>query len=245
MAASGDIAFGDKINICVPTGNFGNILAAYIAGEMGLPVNKFICASNVNNVLTEFINTGVYDKNRQFYKTLSPSMDILISSNVERLLYYMSQDSEYVAELMGKLNKCGKYELNDECKAKLQSAFVAGSCDDNETKRTIKEVFENDKYLIDTHTAVAVKVNREYVEATGDTTPSLIASTASAFKFSAGVMEALTGETYENDLDSIDALKKYTGEAVPEPLAGLKELEVRFKRSIPKDGMEDVLFELI
>jgi len=245
MAASGDIAFGDKINICVPTGNFGNILAAYIAGEMGLPVNKFICASNVNNVLTEFINTGVYDKNRQFYKTLSPSMDILISSNVERLLYYMSQDSEYVAELMGKLNKCGKYELNDECKAKLQSAFVAGSCDDNETKRTIKEVFENDKYLIDTHTAVAVKVYREYVEATGDTTPSLIASTASAFKFSAGVMEALTGETYENDLDSIDALTKYTGEAVPEPLAGLKELEVRFKRSIPKDGMEDVLFELI
>ncbi|NLD88628.1 MAG: threonine synthase [Clostridiales bacterium] len=250
MVSSGDISFGDKINICVPTGNFGNILAAYIAGEMGLPVGRFICASNANNVLTDFINTGVYDRNRQFYKTLSPSMDILISSNVERLLYYMSgsnnsHDCGFVASAMESLNETGKYTLPENMAKSLRERFFAGCCDDEDTKSTIKDVFENEDYLIDTHTAVAVKVYRDYALETGDKTPTVIASTASAFKFSAGVMEALTGKTYENDLDSIDALSEYTGEAVPGPLSGLKNLSVRFKGSVAKDGMKEVLSSLI
>ena len=159
----GVIAEGEKINICVPTGNFGNILAAFIALKMGLPVKKLICASNSNNVLTDFIRTGVYDRNRDFYRTLSPSMDILISSNVERLLYYLSDgDSAFVSEKMNELSRSGIYSLDGEMLSRLQSVFCADYCDEEKTARTIAEVWSESAHLIDTHTAVGVNVGRAF-----------------------------------------------------------------------------------
>ena len=190
MAEDGEIAYGDKINIVVPTGNFGNILAAYYAKRMGLPVNKLICASNINKVLTDFINTGVYNRNREFFATCSPSMDILISSNLERLLYLLTgEDDAQIREWFTALSKEGTYTVSDAVKAALQADFCAGFCDDAQTKATIREIYDEYSYTCDTHTAVAVKVYREYKAATGDTTKTLIASTASPFKFSASVLE--------------------------------------------------------
>ena len=156
MVNAGKIELGDKINVVVPTGNFGNILASYYASLMGLPINKFICASNSNNVLSDFIKTGVYDKNRQFYTTISPSMDILVSSNLERLLYKLSGNSDTTTkEWMTALKTEGKYEVSDEVKAVINDKFYGGYCDDVQTKATINKLFEQDKYLCDTHTAVA------------------------------------------------------------------------------------------
>ncbi len=241
------INLGDKINIVVPTGNFGNILAAYYASEMGLPVNKFICASNSNNVLTDFINTGVYDKNRDFYTTISPSMDILVSSNLERLLYKMSgNDDKLVADLMSQLKTKGVYEVPQSIKDKISDAFYGGYCDETSTQDTIKRLFDAQNYLCDTHTSVAVAVYDKYVKDTNDTTPVVIASTASPYKFSKSVLEALTSDALpESEFDMVDMLNDISGMKVPTPISELKELTPRFNNVTEKDNMKDTVLEAL
>ena len=200
MAKEGKIQLGDKINVVVPTGNFGNILASFYAMNMGLPVAKFICASNANNVLTDFLATGTYDKKRKFYTTISPSMDILVSSNLERLLYHLTDGNDKkVTQWMKELSENGSYTVDDDVKAKLDSLFFGGFCDDEGTKKTIQYFYENENYLADTHTAVALDVYRQYVEKTGDKTPAVIASTASPYKFSKSVLTAVTDEKLPDD----------------------------------------------
>jgi threonine synthase len=247
LVKDGEIALGDKINIVVPTGNFGNILAAYYAKHMGVPVNKLICASNVNNVLTDFINTGVYDRNRKFYATVSPSMDILISSNLERLLYLLTgRDDAVIREWFGKLASEGKYEVSADVKAKLQEEFCGGFCDDEQTKATIHAIYEKYGYTCDTHTAVAVKVYNDYREATGDTTKTVIASTASPYKFSAAVLEALEGKASDIDeyakVDSIAELSKLD---IPAALADLKNKPERFSDVIDKADQKDYVLKAL
>ena len=239
LVKSGDIEYGEKVNIVVPTGNFGNILAAYYAKEMGLPVNKLICASNANNVLTDFINTGVYDRNRHFYTTISPSMDILISSNLERLLYHLTGGNDkQIADWFGKLAKDGKYEVTDDVRAKIKDIFYAGYCDDDATKGAIKQAFDEYSYLMDTHTGVAYKVYNDYKEATGDTTKTIIASTANPYKFGKAVYEAVGGETEGLDeFTIIEKLEEKTGTKMPAPLAATKTKPVRFTGSVEKSDM--------
>lgn len=232
---------GEKINIVVPTGNFGNILAAYYAMKMGLPVNKLICASNENNVLTDFIETGVYNKNRPFHTTCSPSMDILVSSNLERLLYDMTGgDDALVASWMKSLNDTGTYTVNAQVKSKMDDLFFGGYCDDQGTKASIKEMFDTENYLIDTHTAVAVNVYQQYLRKTGDTaTPTIIASTASPYKFAASVLEALTGEKSEaSEFDKVAELSALTGTPVPAAIAELQQKPLRFAEICNIPGME-------
>ncbi|MBE6935200.1 MAG: threonine synthase [Ruminococcaceae bacterium] len=234
LCKRGDISMGQQVNVCVPTGNFGNILAAYIARRMGMPFSKLICASNANNVLTDFIKTGVYDRRRTFYRTLSPSMDILISSNVERLLYYLTDgDTAYVAEKMQELKETGTYTLTGKALEELQSVFLSGCCDDEMTADTIRDVWEENHCLIDTHTAVAVRVLRDILPEY----ETIIASTASAYKFSDGVLAALTGD-HADGFDAIDRLQHHTGSAVPAPLDSLRGRAVRFDTVIEKDRME-------
>ena len=236
LVKDGEIALGDKINIVVPTGNFGNILAAYYAKHMGIPVNKLICASNINNVLTDFINTGVYDRNRKFFATVSPSMDILISSNLERLLYLLTgRDDAVIRDWFGKLASEGKYEVSADVKAKLQEEFCAGYCDDEQTKAVIHEIYEKYSYTCDTHTAVAVKVYEDYKKATGDTTKTVIASTASPYKFSAAVLEAVqNGKSDLDEYDMIDKLAELSKMPVPSALADLRNKPERFNDVIDK-----------
>lgn len=240
-----EIKAGDKINIVVPTGNFGNILAAYYAKHMGVPVNKLICASNTNKVLTDFITTGVYDRNRQFYTTISPSMDILISSNLERLLYIMCGENDaQIREWFGSLAKEGRYEVTPEIKAKLAEEFAAGYCDDNETKATIKKIYDKYSYTLDTHSAVAVKVYEDYRQSTGDMTKTVIASTASPYKFSASVLEAIEGKPSSLDeFDMVDRLKELSGYDIPASLAELKTKERRFKDVITKEQQKDYVLK--
>ena len=242
-----EIEYGEPINVVVPTGNFGNILAAYYAKLMGIPVNKLICASNSNNVLTDFINTGVYDRNRKFYATVSPSMDILISSNLERLLYHFTGDNDAVInDWFTKLKTDGRYEVNDEVKAKISELFFAGCCSDEETKATIKATFENNGYLLDTHTAVAVKVYEDYKKATGDTTKTVIASTANPYKFSGAVYEALGGVVDTDDeFEIIDRLEKKTSTKMPAPLAATKNKAIRFTGSVEKQEMSNVVLDFL
>ncbi|MEE1138101.1 MAG: threonine synthase [Acutalibacteraceae bacterium] len=245
LLASGEIKAGDEINVVVPTGNFGNILAAYYAKEMGLPVKKLICASNSNSVLTEFLTTGVYDRNREFFTTISPSMDILISSNLERLLYSVS-GSENVKNWMKQLSEDGKYEVDAATLDEIKAVFAAGCCDDTETKETIAKVFNEKGYLCDTHTAVAVKVYYDYKEKTGDSTPAVIASTASPFKFSAAVLEAVAGGTEGLDeFEMVERLAEVTGKACPEQLANLRNKAVRFDGCCSKDKMDGVVFNML
>ena len=241
------IKLGDKINIVVPTGNFGNILAAYYAKHMGVPVNKLICASNINNVLTDFINTGVYDRNRKFFATVSPSMDILISSNLERLLYLMTDRNDAVIrEWFGKLASEGKYEVSADVKAKLQEEFCAGYCDDEQTKETIHGIYEKYGYTCDTHTAVAVKVYNDYREATGDTTKTVIASTASPYKFSAAVLEALEGKTSDIDeYSKVDRIAELSKLDIPAALADLKNKPERFNDVIDKADQKQYVLKTL
>lgn len=239
MVSENKISLGDKINVVVPTGNFGNILASYYAMKMGLPINKFICASNSNNVLTDFINTGVYNKNRNFFTTISPSMDILVSSNLERLLYDLTDDNDkIVSEYMNNLKNDGTYEVNDKIKAKLNSLFYGGSCDDKTTQTTIKKLFDNNKYLCDTHTAVAVNVYEQYVKETNDTTPTIIASTASPYKFTKSVLEAITdSELPKDEFEMINYLNEITKTDIPKPLSSLKNAESHFNNVVSVSNM--------
>ena len=248
MVNNGSVNFGDKINVVVPTGNFGNILAAYFAKEMGLPINKLICASNANNVLTDFIETGVYDRNRSFYTTVSPSMDILISSNLERLLYILcGRDDKTVNEWFGKLKTDGKYEISDGVKAQIKDLFYAGCCDDVKTKETIHSTYKKFGYLADTHTSVALNVCDAYIEKTGDTTPVIVASTASPFKFSKAVLSAVeeNAKDYDDEFSTVDALEKISSLKAPEQLAELKGKTVRFTKVTSKENMADVVFDML
>ena len=242
-----EIKYGEKINIVVPTGNFGNILAAYYAKEMGLPVNKLICASNANNVLTDFIKTGVYDKNRKFYTTVSPSMDILISSNLERLLYHLSgEDTELINKWFGLLKDEGKYEVSPQVKEKISQLFYAGCCSDDETKAAINDCFDSYSYLMDTHTAVAYKVYSDYKKETGDETKTVIASTANPYKFGAAVYSAVGGDCSGLDeFTIIEKLEEKTGTTIPQPLAATKNKEVRFKGVIEREAMPKAVTDFL
>ena len=242
-----EIEYGEKINIVVPTGNFGNILAAYYAKEMGLPVNKLICASNANNILTDFINTGVYDRNRAFYTTVSPSMDILISSNLERLLYHLSdENTELINQWFTALKETGRYEVTPEVKSKIADLFYAGCRSDTETKAAIKDCFESYSYLMDTHTAVAYKVYNDYKKNTGDSTKTLIASTANPYKFGAAVFDALGGNAEGLDeFDIIEKLEEMTHTVIPEPLAATRNKEIRFKGVIDRDKMPETVKDFL
>ncbi len=240
-----EIKLGEKINIVVPTGNFGNILAAYYAKKMGVPVNKLICASNSNNVLTDFLKTGVYDRNRKFYTTISPSMDILISSNLERLLYHLcGENDSQIRNWFSSLADCGKYEVTDDVKAVLRKEFYAGFCDDMQTKACIKEQYDKHSYVCDTHTAVAVKVYEDYRKITGDTAKTVIASTASPYKFSNSVLDAL-GE-FDSSMDEfelVDKLYETSRLDVPKSLAELKDKQIRFNDTIEKSEMKNFVLK--
>ncbi len=234
---SGEIDYeGEKVNFVVPTGNFGNILAAYYAMKMGLPVNRLICASNENNVLTDFIRTGTYNRCRPFHTTISPSMDILVSSNLERLLFDVTgNDAEKVAGWMRQLNETGSYTVDAETLARIQSVFYAGCCDDAATCQTIRKMKETENYLCDTHSAVAFAVYHEYVAETGDKdTPTVVVSTASPYKFAASVLQALGSDLYAQDgvndeFEHVYQLSALTGTEVPEPIRALAGKAVRFE----------------
>lgn len=241
----GDLKNG--FNVVVPTGNFGNILAAYYAKCMGVPIAKLICASNANNVLTDFINTGVYNRNREFFTTISPSMDILISSNLERMVYHLcGNDSKKTAALQAELANTGKYTLDAELLEKLKELYFGGCCDDNETLETIKNVFSNKNYLSDTHTAVALNVTGKYIEQTGDSKVTVIASTASPYKFSASVLKAVAPEKCSNEeFKMVEELSKATETAVPTPISALKNATPRFDNVCEKEDMAEVVLKVL
>ncbi|NLP30775.1 MAG: threonine synthase [Clostridiales bacterium] len=237
LLEDGVINPGDKINITVPTGNFGNILAAYYAKEMGLPVNKLICASNKNKVLTDFINTGAYHIKREFYITSSPSMDILISSNLERLLYHLSgENGEEISTLMNSLENDKGYEVSDRIKEGL-SDFYGGFADEDETMETISKMYKDHGYLIDTHTAVGYKVYQDYKKETGDETPTVIASTASAYKFADSVASAIGLKKEDDGFKYISSLYKETGVRIPSGLKDLEQKKIIHKKVLKKEQM--------
>jgi len=232
----GRIKMGEKINFSVPTGNFGDILAGYIAGEMGLPIGRLICASNKNDVLTDFINTGLYDRRREFFKTTSPSMDILISSNLERLLYLMSGDTELVSSLMAQLKSEGCYQIPAWLLEKIQSRFAAFCCDDEGTAKAIKSVWDNQHYLCDTHTAVAWQASQDYGRENG---PCVILSTASPYKFPAAVLSALEIPCSDDEFEMMELLEKETLVPMPENLRGLRERPCLHKDLVAPEDMRD------
>ncbi len=230
--------FAGEFNIVVPTGNFGNILAAYYAKKMGVPVGKLICASNANNVLTDFINNGTYNRNRDFYTTISPSMDILISSNLERMIFELSgNDDKKVATWQNELSQNGSFTVDEDMKSKINELFWGGCCDDNDTLETIGKYFSEYGYLCDTHTAVALNVYEQYIKATGDDKPTVIASTASPYKFAASVLSAVSEKTGCDEFDTVNVLSNETGTEIPEPIAALQNATVRFKEICEKDDM--------
>ena len=245
LCRDGKLKMGEKMNVCVPTGNFGNILAAYYAREMGIPVGTLICASNSNNVLTDFIRTGTYDRNRTFYNTTSPSMDILISSNLERMLFALTQDTDEVKGYMEQLGKTGTYQVRDEVKEKLQTVFKGYCCDDEETRNVVGKIYQQYQYLIDPHTAVAFSALEQYRSETGDDTPCVVVSTASPFKFCDNVLRALGEEEIARGLDVLDQLTARTGIPAPAPLAGLRNKTVRFDRTVEKENMVEAVFAML
>lgn len=231
LTAPGAAAAGSAVDFVVPTGNFGNILAAWYAKQMGAPVGRLICASNENDVLTEFLTTGIYDRRRPFHKTLSPSMDILVSSNLERLLYELSgRDSALIRGLMQQLETGGRYEVPDSLKAGIRRDFCAGCCDDAGTQAAIRDAWQRYHYLMDTHTAVAYSVLNALRGREGTKRPTVIASTASPFKFPAGVLCSIAGGDAAAGLSEyrvLDRLSAVTGWPVPDPIAGLEHRAVR------------------
>ncbi|MBQ8341658.1 MAG: threonine synthase [Clostridia bacterium] len=223
----GTIKMGDKINVTVPTGNFGNILAAYIAKCMGLPLDRLVCASNQNNILTDFLNTGTYDRNRAFHLTMSPSMDILISSNLERLVYFAA-GTERTAAYMRSLNETGAYTVDADVKAAIDESFCGFYASEEQTAATIRSTMEKYGYLADTHTAVALCAAEQYIEKTGDKRPMIVASTASPYKFANDVYVSLYGEKPADPLAALDRLSERSGTEIPYPLRGIGERTVRF-----------------
>jgi len=247
MVSSGKIKRGESITVCVPTGNFGNILGAYYAIRCGLPVGKLICASNLNNVLTDFIRTGTYDRRREFYKTESPSMDILISSNLERLLFELAgRDSGMVFHWMTQLASDGVYSIPGSAVEQLQSLFYGGFADQLETSKAIEEAFRKYGYLMDPHTAVGYSVLQKYQQETGDTRPTLLVSTASPFKFNKAVLEALGRDTSKKDeFALLEELSSVCGQPVPEKLAELKSLPEIHTEVCEKSEMDRTLYKFL
>ena len=245
LLRDGRLELGDPVNVCVPTGNFGNILAAYYARDMGVPIQKLICASNSNNVLTDFLSTGTYDRNRTFFNTISPSMDILISSNLERLLLAITQEDSEVRGYMEQLNATGRYQVSDRVREKIQKLFKGYCCGDEETKRVIAAIHEKFGYLIDPHTAVGFSALSQYRAETGDETAAIVASTASPFKFCTDVLDALGVSDRAQGLDVLDQLSQVTGEPVPAPLAALRSKESRFRQTVEKEHMVDAVLGML
>ena len=238
LLSRGQIAMGDKVDFCVPTGNFGDILAGYLAKKLGLPVGTLVCASNANNVLTDFINTGVYDRRRPLHKTVSPSMDILVSSNLERLLYFVSDgDTELVAKLMGQLNTDGIYAVPRQLRQQIQTEFWAGCCDDKRAQETIAKVFKDYGYLCDTHTATGWAVAEDFANQVATGRPMVVLSTASPYKFPAAVLSALENLEGDDEFKQMERLQEVTGVPIPKNLAGLDQKRERHTDVIPKETM--------
>lgn len=239
-----EIELGERINVCVPTGNFGNILAAYIAKLMGLPINKLICASNSNNILTDFLNTGIYDRNRDFHLTISPSMDILISSNLERLIYLLS-DAKQTLEYMNSLNSKGYYQINEDIKRKIDGNFVGYFANETQTAQTIAKYYNLEDYLMDTHTAVAFSALESYRNGHGDNTKTVVASTASPYKFAQSVYGAIYDDNSYGDLDILDELSITTGTKIPAPLYHLDKRSINFSKVVSTDTMFNEILDFI
>ena len=243
----GKIVLGDCVNFVVPTGNFGDILAAYYAHNMGLPIHKLICASNRNNVLTDFFETGIYSTHRTFFKTMSPSMDILISSNLERLLFEAAdRDGSLIGVWMKQLKECGSYSVGDQRMEWMRSMFHAGFADDKDTLKEIGERYTQDGYLMDTHTAVASNVLKQYRETTGDRTVSVIVSTASPYKFAADVLSGVIGKDATQGMNAFECsekLEEVTGVPMPVQVKQLRELPVRHTACCEKDGMDQAVLD--
>ena len=246
LVRAGRIQMGEPVDFSVPTGNFGDILAGYLARLSGLPVGRLICASNANNVLTDFLRTGVYDRNRPFHTTISPSMDILISSNLERLLFDLSGENDAEIRMyMDALGSAGRYQVSDNIKAKLDDAFWGGCCSEEETEKTIRRYWQDHNYLIDPHTAVAAEVLAQYRVASGDETPAVVVSTASPYKFCGSVLTAI-GETPCGDgLELLDQLHAVSGVPVPCRLAELKRKSRRFDKTVEKQAMEQAVLDFL
>ncbi len=242
LVSSGKIALGDKIDVCVPTGNFGNIFACYIAKLMGLPVERLVCASNSNKVLTDFLSRGVYDKNRDFYSTISPSMDILISSNLERLLY-LTLGTEKCAEYMRELNENGRYELKKEELELIREAFVGYYTDEDMTRDTIKRTFKEKSCLIDPHTAVALSASERYMKDYKTDRVMLVVSTASPYKFANDVLYSISGERADEDAYALSRLSELSATEIPAPLAKVLSCEPRHKSIIEVYSMRDTVKE--
>ncbi|MBR5217394.1 MAG: threonine synthase, partial [Oscillospiraceae bacterium] len=238
LVHSDRIKLGQPVHFVVPTGNFGDILAGYFAKLLGLPVGKLVCASNANNVLTDFIETGLYDKRRPFHKTTSPSMDILVSSNLERLLYLLSDcDNEYVADLMAQLRDNGFYQVNDTLLQRMRNHFACGCCSDEEAAAVIAQVWNDSGYLMDPHTAVAWAVSQRFMDDRTDNAPVVVLSTASPYKFPAAVLSALGETPDEDEFAVMDRLHQLTGVAVPQNLASLRQQTVRHTDVIDREEM--------
>ncbi len=242
MVKRGAIELGEKIDVCVPTGNFGNIFACYIAKMMGLPVDKLICASNKNDVLTEFLTSGVYDKNRIFHTTMSPSMDILISSNLERLLY-VTLGAEKTAKYMDELSEKGRYALSEDDFKKISCNFIGYSANEDDTAKTIKEIYENKNCLIDPHTAVAFSATNKYIKTNKAERRILTVSTASPYKFAIDVYTSLTGSQPKDELSALDELCELTGVSIPKPLKDLGKKRIIHDSVINKTDMTDAVSE--
>ena len=247
LVKDGEVTNGEKINIVVPTGNFGNILAAYYAKNMGVPIDRLICASNKNNVLTDFFASGTYDRRRDFYLTMSPSMDILISSNLERLInLILDGDDKKTAEEMKKLVEEGSYSIPKEILDQKIADFYGGFASEEETAAEIKAVYEDCGYVIDTHTAVASAVYKKYVDKTGDKTPTVIASTASPYKFTRSVMQAIGQDRRElSDLELTDVLSDVANTEIPAAIVEIRDAEVRHKTICEVDEMPKVVREFL
>ncbi len=247
LLARGVISEGEPVNFTVPTGNFGNILAAYYAGQIGVPVNKLICASNKNKVLFDFFRTGTYDRNRPFYVTTSPSMDILVSSNLERLLYQITgKDPQETASLMQSLNTGGRYAVTKEMQKALDG-FYGDFAAEEEVMETIRIIYEKERYVIDPHTAVAAAVYRRYRDETGDTVPTVLASTASPYKFGRSVLHAIDPEQFDGQSDEQQffSLHDISGVEIPQAIRELMQAEIRHKTVVDPAGMEQAVRDRI
>jgi threonine synthase len=242
MVKSGEITYGEKIDVSVPTGNFGNIFAAYIAKMMGLPIERLVCASNVNNVLTEFLETGVYNKAREFHATISPSMDILISSNLERLLYLLAGPEETKA-YMDELSSFTRYTVKTETFDKIKESFIGIYADENETRKTIKETYEKQNYLIDTHTSVALSAAQKYMDTYKAERKVLVVSTASPYKFAKDVLISVNEKLVFPDVEALRVLSDLTGTDIPLPLSSVLAKPILHPDIIEKEDMDKAVAE--
>ena len=244
MLNSGDIQYGETVNVCVPTGNFGNIFAAYLAKLMGLPIDKFICASNANNVLTDFLRTGTYNRNRPFHLTMSPSMDILISSNLERLLCFTA-GAEETRKYMRALSENGQYTVSDDVKNTISKNFVGYFADEKSTSKTLKKYYESFGYLADTHTSVALDCAEQYIKDTGDNKKMIVASTASPYKFAFDVYKSITDKPATSDTNALDELAELTNTEITYPLRNLTDRKINFTTVIEPENMLDEVYKFM